>query len=174
MTRADLSPEIPAQYFPNVVLRTHDNKRVRFYDDLIRDKIVLINFFYTTCAVVCELATANLVKVAASLGDEVGKGIVMLSITIDPATDTPAVLNKYALRHRTRAGWYFLTGARKDIDVLRARLGLRDRDDRAITHTGLLAYGNVANGQWAATPVMGEPQTIARSVMRLVKLSHAR
>ena len=57
MTRADLSPEIPAQYFPNVVLRTHDNKRVRFYDDLIRDKIVLINFFYTTCAVVCELAT---------------------------------------------------------------------------------------------------------------------
>jgi protein SCO1/2 len=173
MIRTQSSPAVPARYFPNVVLRTHDNQRVRFYDDLIRDKIVLINFFYTTCAAACELATANLVKVASSLGDEVGKAVVMLSITIDPATDTPAVLKQYALRHRARTGWYFVTGARKDIDVLRARLGLRDRDDRAITHTGLLAYGKVASGQWAATPVMGDPHAIARSVMRLVNLSNA-
>jgi protein SCO1/2 len=171
---AAFSPEIPARYFPNVVLRTHDNQRVRFYDDLIKDKIVLINFFYTTCAVVCELATANLVKVAGALGDEVGKGVVMLSVTIDPDKDTPAALKKYALRHNTQPGWYFVTGARKDIDVLRGRLGLRDRDDGAITHTGLLAYGRVATGQWAATPVMANPQTIARNVMRLVKLSHSR
>lgn len=173
MTRASLSPEVPSQYFPNVVLRTHDNQRVRFYDDLIRDKIVLINFFYTTCTATCELATANLVKVAAALGDELGRGVIMLSITIDPATDTPAVLKEYAARHHTRRGWYFVTGVRKDIDALRERLGLRDRDNQATTHTGLLAYGSVAKGQWAATPVMANPQTIARSVMRLVKLSTA-
>ena len=173
MTRATLLPEIPAAYFPNVVLRTHDNQRVRFYDDLIKDRIALINFFYTNCTAVCELATANLVKVSSALGDEVGKGIVMLSVTIDPATDTPAVLKKYAQRYGTRPGWYFVTGARSDIDVLRQRLGLRDRDDRAVTHTGLLAYGNAATGQWAATPIMGNPQTIARSVLRLVKLSYA-
>ena len=174
MTHVTLLPEMPAAYFPNVVLRTHDNQRVRFYDDLIKDRIALINFFYTSCTAVCELATANLVKVATALGDEVGKGVVMLSVTIDPATDTPAVLKKYAERHATRPGWYFATGARNDIDVLRQRLGLRDRADRAVTHTGLLAYGNAATGQWAVTPIMGNPRTIAQSVMRLVKLSTAR
>lgn len=164
----------PAQNFPNVVLRTHDNKRARLYDDLIRDKVALINFFYTTCTSACELATANLVKVAAALGEEVGSGVIMVSVTIDPVTDTPAVLKQYASKHRTPPGWYFVTGRRADIDVLRTRLGMKDADDGAITHTGLLAYGKAVTGQWAATPVMGEPDAIAHSVMRLVRLSGRR
>ena len=161
----------PAQNFPNVVLRTHDNRRARLYDDLIRDKVALINFFYTSCTAVCELGTANLARVSAALGDQVGRGVIMVSVTIDPATDTPAVLKRYARRHNAPPGWYFATGERKDIEVLRARIGLKDRDEGAITHTGLLAYGRAVTGQWAATPVMGDPGTIARSVMRLVRLS---
>lgn len=162
----------PAQNFPNVMLRTHDNKRARLYDDLIRDKVALINFFYTSCTSACELATGNLVKVSASLGDEVGRGVIMVSVTIDPVTDTPAVLKRYASRHRIPSGWYFVTGARKDIDVVRDRLGLKDSDDGAITHTGVLAYGRAVTGQWAATPVMADAAQISRSVMRLVRLSN--
>ena len=172
MTVSLQSLRAPAQNFPNVMLRTHDNKRARLYDDLIRDKVATINFFYTSCTSVCELATANLVKVSASLGDEVGRGVVMVSVTIDPVTDTPAVLKRYALKHRTPPGWYFATGSQKDIDVLRTRLRLKDSDDGAITHTGLLAYGRAVTGQWAATPVMADPAQISRSVMRLVRLSN--
>jgi len=36
-------------YFPNTPLVTQDGARVRFYDDLVRDKCVLIQFMYTTC-----------------------------------------------------------------------------------------------------------------------------
>ena len=38
-----------AKKFPNLVLKTHEGKNVRFYEDLLRDKIVLINFMYATC-----------------------------------------------------------------------------------------------------------------------------
>ena len=38
-----------ADRFPNLVLRTHEGRNVRFYDDLLKDKVVLINFMYATC-----------------------------------------------------------------------------------------------------------------------------
>jgi protein SCO1/2 len=170
-TSAHPSPDTPAQYFPNVVLRTQEGRRVRFYDDLIRDKIVLINFFYTSCRAICERATANLLKVEQGLGAHLGRDVVMVSVTIDPGTDTPGVLKTYSLRYGTRPGWYFVTGNRTDLDLIRQRLGTRDRDDPARTHTALLVYGNAATGQWAATPAMADPRTILRSVMRLVDLA---
>ena len=38
-----------ADRFPNVVLKTHEGRNVRFYDDLLKGKIVLINFMYASC-----------------------------------------------------------------------------------------------------------------------------
>src|SRR6266436_7429178 len=58
------------RYFPNLVLTTHEGRRVRFYDDLIKDKIVTINFMYTQCEDGrCPLTTANLVRVQKLLKD---------------------------------------------------------------------------------------------------------
>src|SRR5262245_54554797 len=62
-----------AGYFPNVVLRTHEDREVRFYDDLLKNKIVVINFMYATCERICPLVTANLVQVQKLLGDRVGR-----------------------------------------------------------------------------------------------------
>src|SRR6266849_3390359 len=64
---------IRQRYFPNLILTTHEGKKVRFYDDLLKDKIVIINFMYATCAGVCPGVTANLVKVQEALGDRVGR-----------------------------------------------------------------------------------------------------
>ena len=75
---------IRQRYFPNVILRTQDNKKVRFYDDLIKDKIVTINFFYAKCEGVCPLITTNLVKVQNLLGERVGRDVFMNSITLKP------------------------------------------------------------------------------------------
>jgi protein SCO1/2 len=166
---ADVRAAAPLESFPNVELRTQDGTRVRFYDDLIKGKVVLINFFFTTCTSICPRTTANLVKVEDALGERLGRDVVMISITVDPDTDTPAVLGKYALRYRTKPGWSFVTGSLKDIDLIRRRLGVnRDGGDKS-QHTGLLIYGNEATGQWAATPAMADPREIVRSVSRLVK-----
>jgi protein SCO1 len=159
----------PPESFPNVELRTQDGTRVRFYEGLIKGKVVLINFFFTSCTTICPRTTDNLVKVEEALGERLGRDVVMISITVDPGTDTPAVLGKYALRYRTKPGWYFVTGSLKDIDLIRRRLGVnRDGGDKS-QHTGVLVYGNEETGQWAATPAMADPKEIVRSVLRLVK-----
>ncbi len=62
-------------YFPNVILTTQDGESVRFFDDLIKDKVVAINFIYTTCPDICPLETAQLVKVQNILGDRMGKEV---------------------------------------------------------------------------------------------------
>ena len=142
---------------------------MRFYDDLVKGKVVLINFFFTSCTSICPRATANLVHVQEGLGEHVGRDVVMISITVDPGTDTPAVLQRYARQYGTKPGWHFVTGRQKDIDLIRRRLGVnRDGGDKA-QHTGVVVYGNDATGQWAATPAMTDPKAIVRSVLRLVK-----
>jgi protein SCO1 len=160
------SPDAGAD-FPNVLVQTHEGKRVRFYDDLIKGKAALINFMFTSCTSQCPLATTNLLKVGEALGERLGRDIVMVSVTVDPATDTPAVLKRYSSRHGTKPGWYFVTGRQKDVDLIRRRLGVLDDGTDKSQHTGMLVFGNDSTGQWAATPVMAEPKTIARSVLRL-------
>jgi protein SCO1/2 len=165
------SPKIggwdPAEYFPDVLVQTHEGARVRFYTDLIRGRLALINFMFTTCTNQCPLATANLMKVQEALGDRVGRDIVMVSVTVDAYTDTPAVLDRYSRRYGTRPGWYFVTGRQQDLDLIRRRLGVFDAAVDKTQHTGILVFGNEATGQWAATPAQARPTTIVRSVMRL-------
>src|SRR6267154_4135366 len=81
-----------AQYFTNTPLITQDGKTVRFYDDLIKGKSVVINFIYTQCGDSCPLETAKLAQVQKLLGDRVGKDIFFYSISIDPKRDTPQKL----------------------------------------------------------------------------------
>ena len=77
------------RYFPNFELTTHEGKKVRFYDDLIKDKIVVINFMYANCEGICIPITMNLKRVQNLLGDRVGRDIFMYSITLKPKEDTP-------------------------------------------------------------------------------------
>jgi len=75
--------------FPNVPLQTHEHQEVRFYDDLLKDKTVLITFMYTECKDACPLTTATLVQVQQAFGARVGRDIFMYSISVDPERDTP-------------------------------------------------------------------------------------
>ena len=154
-------------HFPNVALVTERGDRVRFYDDLVRGRVVIVNFMFTSCTAQCPLTTANLAKLQLALGDHAGKDVFQVSITIDPARDTPQVLAKYATRFRARPGWTFATGAADDIVLVQEKLGLPRRDGEL--HTGILVYGNERKGRWAATPIMQSPDVLARIVLRVVE-----
>jgi protein SCO1/2 len=140
---------------------------VRFYDDLLKGKVVAINFIFTTCPLFCPRATANLVKVQGQLGARLGRDVFMLSISIDPDTDTPPVLKNYATTHSAKPGWLFLTGSKGDVDVIRRKLGVFDDDPDMTQHTGILTYGNERTGAWDAMPVIASPTTIARALLRV-------
>ena len=159
---------IRQRHFPNVQLTTHEGKKVRFYDDLIKDKIVVINFMYADCAGVCPRMTSNLVRVQEMLGARVGRDVHMYSFTLKPRQDTPAALHAYARMHGVRPGWLFLTGTAGEIETLRRALGFYDSDpvrDRDIgNHIGMVLFGNEALDRWASCPAIAEPSELARLV----------
>ena len=87
--RAQVTHQFGEAWFTNVPMQTHEGKTVRFYDDLLKGKVAMINFMFTECDGVCPGMTQNLADVQALLGDRVGREIFMYSITIDPKNDTP-------------------------------------------------------------------------------------
>jgi protein SCO1/2 len=159
--------------FLNVALTTHEGKEVRFYDDLVRGKTVLINFFYTNCVGenLCPMATANLVRVQKLLGKRVGEDLFMYSVTLDPEHDTPAVLKRYARAFGVKPGWLFLTGAIPDIEALRRNLGDVDldpvKDREKSTHIGMLRYGIEPLERWAACASLTKAEFIVKNLARL-------
>lgn len=156
-----------ANHFPNVPLLTHDGKKVYFYEDLIKGKVVVINFIYTSCPNSCTLETAHLREVQAILGDRVGQDIFMYSISIDPVQDTPEVLKQYADKFGVQPGWTFLTGNKDDIVLLQKKLGLsideienNDNQDHNIN----MIIGNEATGMWIKRSPFENPQGLANLI----------
>ena len=161
--------KIRERYFPNIVLTTHEGKKVRFYDDLLKDKIVVINMMYANCKGICVPITMNLKKVQKLLGDRMGRDIFMYSITLKPEEDTPEALKHYAMMHRVGPGWLFLTGKRNELEMLRRKLGFVDPNPQVdadkTRHTGMLRFGNERLQIWAACPAQADAKYVARSIL---------
>lgn len=151
--------------FPNVPLVTHEGKVVRFYDDLIKNKTVMINFMYARCGEICPGMTANLKLVQKELGDRVGKDIFMYSITLEPEHDTVEMLKAYTELFHIKQGWTFLTGKKSDIEILRKELGFSFTDpliDKDRTqHIGVVKFGIEPLQRWGMSPALGNPKYIA-------------
>jgi protein SCO1 len=156
------------RYFPNLVLTTHEGRKVKFYDDLVKDKIVIFNFMYAKCEGICTPITRNLVRLQNILGDRVGKDIFMYSFTLTPKVDTPMALKHYAHMHKVKPGWLFLTGSVEDMETLRRKLGYVDSDpeidkDKS-NHIGVIKYGNEPLERWGGCPGMQSPEWIAETI----------
>jgi protein SCO1 len=164
---------IQRQHLPNVPLVTHEGEQVLFYDDLIKDKIVTLNFFYSSCNDICPTVTANLAAVQSLLGEQVGRQVFMYSFTLDPETDDVNTIKRYRAAFEAGPGWTFLTGKRDDLEKLRKAIGFRvpdpalDRDKEQ--HIGNIRYGNEPLMLWAACPGMAHASFIAKTISWMVK-----
>lgn len=152
-------------YLPNVKVRSHDGKEFLFYDDLIKGKMVVINFIYTSCKDVCSLSTARLAEVRKRLGDRVGRDIFMYSITLDPLVDGPETLARYASNFATGEGWLFLTGSVADIDSIRMKLG--ERSEIKANHRNGVVLGNDATGDWSRDSVFSDVGRLASTILSM-------
>ena len=103
-------------------------------------KLVLVNFIYTTCPDVCPLFTAKLAAIQRSLEKEQRDNYLLLSITTDPARDTPVKIKEYAEAFKPDfRRWHFLTGSAKELAQVWKDFGVRVQDlgDGQIQHTNL-------------------------------------
>jgi protein SCO1/2 len=134
------------KYFSDVELIDQDGNKLRFYSDVLKNKIVAINTFFTTCTNICPPMNRNFEKMQEALGDRLGKDVFLVSITVDPATDTPARLKEYGRRFHARPGWLFLTGKKENVDWALYKLGqyVETKDD----HTNIFIIGNEPKGLW--------------------------
>lgn len=134
------------KYFTDVVLLNQNGEKMRLYSDLLKNKVVIINFFFATCQGVCLPMNRNLQKVQEALGDRVGKDAYIISITVDPTVDTPASLKEYAKKINARPGWYFITGDKANVDFALHKLG--QYVDNKENHTNVIIIGNERTGLW--------------------------
>lgn len=158
----------PTAYFPDAILHDQHDRPLRFYSDLLKDKIVIINMMYTVCSGICPANTRRMRELQEALGPRVGRDVFMYSMTLRPETDTPAALAAYAEKYRTGPGWSFLTGRPADIDLIRRKLGFYDSDpvaDADITnHTGVIRIGNLRRDRWLMMPNASPAALVVKSV----------
>ena len=149
-------------YFPNVDLVTQDGKKVRFYDDVLKGKVVAINFIYTKCPDVCPLDTAALRRVQKLLGPRMGRDVHFYSISLDPKNDTPATLRKYMKTFDVGPGWTFLTGRPQDLALIQSKFGIKPVSAGMLTaHDTRYVLGNEAMARWLKRTPHDNPHVLA-------------
>jgi len=134
------------KYFTDVELINQNGEKMRFYTDLLKGKVVIIDSFFATCQGSCLPMNRNLEKIQEALGDHVGKDVNIISISVDPTVDTPAALKEYAKKLHARPGWYFLTGEKQNVEFALTKLGqyVNDKSD----HLNIFIIGNERTGLW--------------------------
>lgn len=139
-------PKAAQTYFTDVTLVNQNGEKMRFYSDLLKDKVVIINSFFATCTGSCLPLNRNLEKVQLALGDRLGKDVYIISISVDPAVDTPASLKNYAKKLNARPGWFFLSGNKQDVDFALKKIG--HFVDQKESHLNVFIIGNERTGLW--------------------------
>lgn len=149
-------------YFSDVELINQHGEKMRFYSDLIRGKVVVINCFFTECTSICPPLNKNLVAIQEALGERLGRDVHLISISVDPVTDTPLLLKEYAGKYRAKPGWYFLSGKKENVDQALSKLGfyVKERDQ----HSGLFLIGNDKTGLWKKAFGLGKSEDLIRVV----------
>lgn len=155
-------------YLTNALLTNHEGRKFKFYDDLIRGKITIVNMMYARCDGICPAVTSNLKRVYNGLKGRVGVDTFMYSITLKPEQDSPAALGHFAKMHRAALpGWHFLTGDPDEIETIRFRLFRWDHpglDNNIDQHTGMLFLFNDNLSRNCKTPAMASVRQILKTV----------
>jgi protein SCO1 len=160
-TRWDWKPPV----WPDVEVTDQAGRKLRFARDLLTGRTVAISFVFTTCSSICSPISAGLASVQRRLQPRMGRDIHLVSITIDPLTDTPAVLAQYGAKFEAGPGWTFVTGARGPIERILAAFGIAAGGDLS-DHSPYLYVGNEPARAWTRVHGLSDPRVVAAVLER--------
>jgi len=147
---------------PDVEVLDQDGRRVRFYTDLVRGRTVAINFIFTTCTTVCPPLGATFARVQRELAAKGGKDARLISISVDPVTDTPERMKAWGAKFKAGPGWTFVTGPKPQIDQLLNALAASSA--RREDHSPNVLVGNDATGQWTRAYGLTSPGKLVQII----------
>jgi protein SCO1 len=155
-----------ANYFPNLPVIDQNGRTLNFYDDVIKGKIVVVSFIYTSCQDLCPLTTAKMAQLEDKLEGAVGRDLFFVSMSVDPENDTPERMKTFADAFDAGPGWLFLTGKLEDIRAINYKLG--DRSERGLSeHRNEIVLGNDAIGDWQRASVFGDLDSLVISIRQM-------
>src|SRR5258708_5755814 len=153
---------LPANAPADVIVQTDDGRTVHFYSDLVKGRVVAINFIFTSCTTVCPLMGARFAQLQRLLREtnRPANDVSLISVSIDPATDTPERLATWARRMGGRPGWTLVTGPKPDMDTLTRSLGASAADPAS--HAPLIIIIDDRSGRWQRLDGLTDPAKLAR------------
>lgn len=153
-------------WFTNTPLVTQSGDEVRFFDDVLRDHVVVIQFIFTRCQGACPLLTQKLLQTRAALGGDLGPRLRFVSISVDPNHDGPAELRGFAERQGAALpGWLYLSGKKENVDLVVKRLG--QYVDAPENHATVFIAGNARTNHWLHVRPDAPAATIAAQLEAL-------
>jgi protein SCO1 len=144
---------------PDVTVIDQDGKPRRFYTDLVKGRTVALNFIFTTCTTVCPPMGANFGKLQSLLGERLGREVFLVSVSVDPAVDTPQRMKEWGAKFGAGPGWTLVTGERAQITQLLKTMGIFTPDKA--DHSPLVLIGNDAVHRWTRTYGLTTPAKLA-------------
>ena len=144
---------------PDVPMVTQDGREVHFFRDLVQDKVVAMNFVFTTCTTICPPLGANFGKLQEELGDKLGRDVHLISVSVDPVTDTPERMKAWGDVFGAGPGWTLVTGEKDDVTQLLKALQVFTPDIR--DHSPVVLAGNAAKGTWTRAYGLAPPKELA-------------
>ena len=152
---------------PNLVLHDHEGRQVRFYSDLIKDKVVVLSFFYTSCAYTCTMQGRTFAKLQSLLGERLGKSVFLISVTTDPVKDNPMRLKAWAMHYKVEPGWTLVTGEVSEINKL--LLPFTGNRAGGGMHLPSTFIGNDKSGVWISATGVFSPENLLQVVNHLTR-----
>ena len=134
------------RYFTNIFLVDQHGQQRRLYRDLMHNKVLVINGFFTGCKASCPLMMGKMAMLQDALGDRLERDVRILSVTVDPTGDPPGKVADYAKRFAANRGWYLLSGKREDVDLANHKFGQFSADPDS--HRNVIIVGNERTGWW--------------------------
>lgn len=150
-------------YFTDSLMLTQEGRRVKFFSDVLKDRVVILSFVYTNCGDACPMITHNLTLAKKQLGEEFGRDVRFVSLSIDPERDTPAEMKRFAAKFgAVHPEWLFLTGNKVDMDRVLKRFGAFTEDPK--DHFTGMFLGNLRTDHWRKLRPDTPPELIAAEV----------
>lgn len=131
---------------PDAALTDQDGRTARFKSQHMADRLVVINFIYTSCTTVCPVQSALLADLQRRLGDRAGHEVALLSVTVDPLRDTPPRLKQFAAQYQAGGGWRFLGGDKQSVDEVLTAFGVYTPN--FADHPAVVLVGDPRTGEW--------------------------
>jgi cytochrome oxidase Cu insertion factor (SCO1/SenC/PrrC family) len=160
---------------PDVTVLDQSGKEIRFYSDLVKGKVVAINFFFTSCKAACPLLGAGFAKFQERLGDRLGSEVSLISVSVDPLVDRPERLTEWAGRFGARPGWTLVTsaeGRKADLDNLLKALQVYSPEKTDHAQSVLVVDGDSLEGRTSGK--VASPDELEKLVGETLRIRSSR